>query len=264
MERLPTDSGTSGPAPPAGPHRFPATRRNRRDRYRTAVPGKGRQADASRRRMVGTAALALLLQAGVLTTVFAAIGHASPAPATRDAFAAKLEYCQECHGAAGQGYHGFYPIPRLAGQQTRYFENQLHAFADRRRANDIMYNVARSLDPAMIAALAAHFRALDPPPLEGGARKVAAAGREIFQNGDPAANVAACAACHGPDARGTDEFPRLAGQLYPYIVKELTNFAAERGRNPANPDTSAIMKPVAHSLTRPQIEAVAAYLSSLN
>jgi len=127
-----------------------------------------------------------------------------------------------------------------------------------------MFNIARSLNPAMMAALAADFGALNPAPLEGASRRQVAAGKEIFQNGDPAANVAACAACHGPDAKGTAEFPRLAGQLYPYIVKVLTNFSRERGQNPANPDTSAIMKPVAHSLTKPQIEAVAAYLSSLN
>jgi cytochrome c553 len=43
----------------------------------------------------------------------------------------------------------------------------------------------------------------------------------------------------------------------------LVNWSEERGRDPAKPDTSAIMKPIAHSLTEPQIAAVAAYLNSL-
>jgi cytochrome c553 len=90
-----------------------------------------------------------------------------------------------------------------------------------------------------------------------------ARGEQIFQNGVPEANVAACAACHGPDATGSEQIPRLAGQLYPYVVKVLENWSKERGQNPANPDTSTIMKPVAHSLTKPQIEAVAAYVNSL-
>jgi len=226
--------------------------------------GKARGTGGARGSITKIAGLALSMQLAVLAILLSTIGRADTATAPRESVAAKMEYCRECHGAAGQGYHGFYPIPRLAGQQTQYFENQLHAFAERRRENNIMYNVARSLSPAMIAALAADFRALNPPPLEGASRRPAAAGREIFQNGDPGANVAACAACHGPDAKGTTEFPRLAGQLYPYIVKVLTNFGRERGQSPASPDTSAIMKPVAHSLTRPQIEAVAAYLSSLN
>ena len=226
-------------------------------------PDKARGTGGALGRIPKIAGLALSVQLAGLAILVSTIGRADTATIPRESVAAKMEYCQECHGAAGQGYHGFYPIPRLAGQQTQYFENQLHAFSERRRENNIMYNVARSLSPAMIAALAADFRALNPPPLEGASRRPAA-GREIFQNGDPGANVAACAACHGPDAKGTTEFPRLAGQLYPYIVKVLTNFGRERGQSPASPDTSAIMKPVAHSLTRPQIEAVTAYLSSLN
>ena len=90
-----------------------------------------------------------------------------------------------------------------------------------------------------------------------------AEGRKIFEGGIPDANVAACAACHGPEATGRDQIPRLAGQLYPYLIKALTNWGKERGQLPANPDTSFIMAPVAHSLTRSEVEAVAAYLSSL-
>src|SRR6516165_8905374 len=38
---------------------------------------------------------------------------------------AKLQYCKVCHGVSAQGFRGFYPIPRLAGQQPTYLENQL-------------------------------------------------------------------------------------------------------------------------------------------
>jgi cytochrome c553 len=41
------------------------------------------------------------------------------------------------------------------------------------------------------------------------------------------------------------------------------NWSKERGQDPANPDTSAIMEPIAQGLTEPQIAAVAAYLSYL-
>ena len=57
--------------------------------------------------------------------------------------------------------------------------------------------------------------------------------------------------------------PRLAGQLHDYILRKLVNWSKERGQDPANPDTSAIMEPIAHGLTEPQIKAVAAYLSYL-
>ncbi len=126
-----------------------------------------------------------------------------------------------------------------------------------------MFNVAHALKPGMLAVLAANFRELNPQPIGGAPRRLVAAGKKIFEDGVPDANVAACAACHGPDAAGSGVIPRLAGQLYPYVIKELTNWGKERGQNPAKPDTSAIMSPVAHSLTKPQIEAVAAFVSDL-
>lgn len=216
--------------------------------------------------MFSRVGMLLPLQAALLALVFSATGHADSAdrsPASAGGFKAKLQYCQDCHGPSGQGYRGFYPIPRLAGQQTDYIENQLRAFIERRRPNNIMANVAHVLSPAMINALATHFRSLNPAPIGGAPRQLVAEGRRIFEGGVPDANVAACAACHGPDATGRGQIPRLAGQLYPYLIKELTNWGKERGQLPAHPDTSFIMAPVAHSLNKSEVEAVAAYLSYL-
>ena len=177
---------------------------------------------------------------------------------------AKLQYCKVCHGVSAQGFRGYYPIPRLAGQQPTYLENQLQAFIEHRRTNNVMFNVAHSLSPSMVTALAANFNALNPPPLLGGApRQLVATGGKIFQDGLPDQDIAACAACHGPDAAGAGVIPRLAGQLYPYVIDKLVNWGKERGQNPKIPDTSAIMSPVAHSLNKSQIEAVAAYVSTL-
>jgi cytochrome c553 len=176
---------------------------------------------------------------------------------------AKISYCKDCHGVSAQGYNGYFPIPRLAGQQPVYLENQLRAFIEHRRTNNIMFNVAHSLSPGMVDALAAHFASLHPPPIGGAPRQLVATGRKIFEDGMPEVNIAACAACHGPEATGSGQIPRLAGQLYPYMIKTLNNWDKERGRNPTVPDASAIMSPVAHSLNRSQIEAVAAFVSTL-
>ena len=88
-------------------------------------------------------------------------------------------------------------------------------------------------------------------------------GKRIYQEGVPAANVPPCASCHGPEAKGADAFPRLAGQLNDYIIKKLTNWDKERGQQKDRPDNSAIMQPIAHDLTEAQIRAVAAYVSYL-
>ena len=176
---------------------------------------------------------------------------------------AKIQYCSECHQPSGQGYRGASPIPRLAGQQTEYFQNQLHAFIERRRTNKFMFKVAHSLSPTMLAAIAEHFKDLNPKPLGGAPRELVDTGKKIFEEGVPDANIPPCSSCHGPEAKGNGAFPRLAGQLYPYLIKVLTNWDKERGQDAANPDTSAVMQPIAHSLTESQIKAVAAYLSYL-
>ncbi len=175
----------------------------------------------------------------------------------------KIAYCKTCHGQSGQGYRGATPIPRLAGQQVEYFENQTKAFVERRRENKFMYNVAHVLSPAMLTALAKHFSTLNPKPLGGASRDHISEGKTIYDEGLPKSDVPACAACHGADAKGNGLFPRLAGQLNEYIVKNLTNWDKERGQDRKNPDNSAIMQPIAHNLTPAQIAAVAAYLNYL-
>jgi cytochrome c553 len=199
-----------------------------------------------------TAILAAALSAGLSIAVHA------------DDLQAKLAYCKTCHGLSGQGYHGYYAMPRLAGQQPKYIENQLRAFIEHRRKNAIMANVAHALSPSMLSALAHHFKDLNPPPLGGGGpRSSIATGKRIYEEGLPESNVPACSACHGPDARGQDQIPRLAGQLPDYFYSKLVNWTAERGQNSSMPDSSAVMGPTSHNLTKSQIAAVAAYVSSL-
>lgn len=206
--------------------------------------------------------LRLMLQTVALVIACVAVAKAEDR-AGASGLQTKLEYCTTCHGLSGQGYRGYFTMPRLAGQQQKYIENQLRAFIERRRVNPIMFNVAHSLSPSMLAALSAHFHGLNPPPLGGGPRNLVATGQTIYQEGVPEDNIAACSACHGADAKGQDEIPRLAGQLHDYIYNKLVNWSKERGQNPANPDTSAIMTPTAHNLTHAQVAAIAAYVSYL-
>jgi cytochrome c553 len=204
------------------------------------------------------------LPTAILAIVFSAAGRAQDTPDfSKRALQAKIDYCKTCHGVQGQGFHGFTAIPRLAGQQTEYIENQLRAFIERRRENKFMYTVSHVLSPAMRTALAEHFSELDPKPLGGAPRDLVPEGKRIYEQGLPSDDVPACASCHGPEAKGNGPFPRLAGQLHDYILNKLVNWNSERGRDPTNPDTSAIMQPIAHNLTKSQITAVAAYLSYL-
>jgi cytochrome c553 len=212
--------------------------------------------------------LRLGLSVTILAIAFSGVVCAdgrSAAALSRGGLQAKIQYCYDCHGSSGRGYRGYFPMPRLAGQTTEYFDNQLRAFVERRRETHIAMPMSRvhGLSPEMRRTLAAHFADLNPKPFGGAQRRLVATGRAIYEEGVPDDNVPACSACHGPEAKGSGPIPRLAGQLYPYTTKELANWSRERGQNLTAPDPSAVMRPIAHSLSRSQIEAVAAYLSYL-
>lgn len=205
---------------------------------------------------------ALLAALGVARAAAAPADNA-PAALPPQELAAKIHYCTTCHGISGQGFRGYYPIPRLAGQQPEYIKNQLLAFTQKRRKNPIMFSVAHVLSPQMLAALSAYFNKLDPKPLGGAPQSLVADGKSIFTQGVPAKDVPPCATCHGDAAKGNGEIPRLAGQLNDYVIAKLTNWDKERGQIASQPDTSALMAPIAHALTPAQIKAVAAYVSTL-
>jgi len=204
-----------------------------------------------------------VLRAAAISLLISASAHAEDKSSVSPAeLKAKIDYCKTCHGVNGQGFRGAAPMPRLAGQQPDYIKNQLQAFIDKRRANPVMNNVAHVLSPAMLQGLADYFQSLNPKPLGGAPHDQVAAGEKIYKEG-LGDKVPACASCHGADAHGNGEFPRLAGQLNDYMFRKLTNWEKERGQDKNKPDTSAIMQPIAHDLTPDQIKAVAAYLSYL-
>ena len=210
----------------------------------------------------------LSLQMALLAIALAAPGpvqSAETATTSQRDLQAKLVYCKTCHGVAAEGYRGSVPMPRLAGQQREYLENQLQAFVDGRRKNKFMFDVAKVLSPTMRTALAEHFENLNPRPVGGTPRELVRAGKKIYEEGVPDSNIPACSSCHGADAKGGAVGPRLAGQLREYTFKTLMHWSDERGQDPAKPDasTAAIMEPIARSLTSTQISAVAAYLSEL-
>src|SRR5476651_1345347 len=134
----------------------------------------------------------LALPTAILAIVLSAPGRADEpvkADFSPQALQAKIEYCKTCHGVSGQGFHGSTPIPRLAGQQTQYIENQLQAFIERRRDNKYMYNVSHVLSPTMRTALAKHFSELKPKPLGGAPKELVSAGKKLYDEGLPDAQV---------------------------------------------------------------------------
>ena len=67
--------------------------------------------------------------------------------------------CVSCHGAKG---HGTPQLPRLAGQQPVYLENQLKQFNTRERNNDnaVMHAIASKLSELEMKAVASYISGL--------------------------------------------------------------------------------------------------------
>jgi len=164
--------------------------------------------------------------------------------------------CTWCHGTSAQGYS---KAPRLAGQRVDYLVNQLEAFATHKRdeflSTKYMWYATAHLDPLTLRNLAAYFSALPPEAAKDGDSELAAEGKIIFENGVPNENIAACQACHGPEAQGVREIPRLGGLSYFYLKRRLEQWS--QGQNA----WQIPMPKVARSLSPNQIAAVASYLS---
>ena len=164
--------------------------------------------------------------------------------------------CTWCHGMSAQGYS---KAPRLAGQRVDYLVNQLQSFATHKRdeflSTKYMWYAAAHLDPLTVHNLAAYFSALPPEAAKDGDSELVAEGRIIFENGVPNENIAACQACHGPEAQGVREIPRLGGLSYSYLERRLEQWSQGH-------DAWGIPMPkVARSLSPNQIAALASYLS---
>lgn len=166
--------------------------------------------------------------------------------------------CATCHGPQGHSYSPKFPV--LAGQHAKYLDAQLQAFKAQTRGDPdalgYMWGMAAPLNDALMAALADYYSRQLPVAGPTGAAALITRGKDIYQNGDSAAGIPPCAACHGAGAAGTDDYPRLAGQHVQYLIKQLRSFQN-------NMRNVAVMHGVAKGLQLGDMEAVATYLQSL-
>ena len=190
-------------------------------------------------RIVGCALIAVLVVAG-------------PVASAQDAAAGgkKAEVCVECHGPKGNSTQGKYPI--LAGQTPRYLYLQLKDFKEGRRSDPDMTPKAKDLSREDMFDLAAYFSAQ---------KQVATAFKPDparVAKGKAKADETLCTMCHLGGFLGQNEIPRVAGQQYDYVVKQLRDFKARHRTNDAGNMVS-----VAQTLNDDDIENLAHYLASL-
>jgi cytochrome c553 len=163
----------------------------------------------------------------------------------------KAEVCVECHGVDGNST--IPSIPSLAGQPPLYVYYQLVQFREGRRKDPQMSPYAADVSDADMQDIAAYFAVQKPVALPSGEpdpAKVVAAKRAI--------EVHHCLSCHAPGLVGQDHIPRLAGQSYEYLLKQLRGFKAQ-----TSADIDGSMTTVAQVLSEEEIEALAHYLAQM-
>ena len=155
--------------------------------------------------------------------------------------------CQGCH--AIPNYKNVYPtysVPKVHGQRPEYLLAALKAYKSGERSHGTMHSQAASLSEQDMADIAVYF---------AGSEVLTKSTNDVPEDKRPKAS-ATCLACHGTNGVGiTADYPTLAGQHKDYIERALHDYQKGGRKN-------AIMAGMAATLTKEDIEALAAYYSS--
>ena len=196
--------------------------------------------------------LSICLGLGLITQANAA-GNA-------EAGQARSATCAACHGVDGNSVNPQWPS--IAGQDSGYIARQLKAFKSGERENPLMSPQAMGLSDQDVEDLAAFFSSQS---IVGGTAdaELAPAGERLYRGGNLEANIAACAACHGPSGSGNPpaSYPALAGQHAEYTVAQLR--AYREGSRTTDAQMNQMMRNVAARMTDNEMRAVAAYIQGL-
>ena len=161
------------------------------------------------------------------------------------------DVCSGCHGARGNSQDQAYPS--LAAQPAPYIAAQLHNFGSGQRNNPNMGPLAMTMSPKEVDLLSNYF-ARQP----AGDNKFFEPDSALREKGRTLVTNAGCAACHGGNLMGQDQFPRLAGQGYDYLLEQLDAFASGARTDPTGP-----MKQVAQAASPADRKAMVTYLASM-
>ena len=203
--------------------------------------------DTSRKNL----ALAACMLGAFMTTTLASAEQLANTPASK-----VIARCETCHGPGGNSLSG--TVPRLNGQNVEYIRRRLSELQDPTRedphATRTMGAIGHEFDTATLAAIETFFsNQLPSQPL--GSRAHAAEGMKIFMNGAAAQNVPACRTCHGDNAEGNGEIPRLAGQHAIYLSNQLQRLRLSMRESPT-------MYHPTRAMTDAQIDAIVAFLAN--
>ena len=178
----------------------------------------------------------------------AAAAQTATAPASKAP--AKAAICDACHGPNGRAVITVNPV--LAGQTSRYLYLQLRDFQEGHRSDPQMTPMVAGLSRDEMRELADWYAAQKQAPQAFTPDSAKA------KLGRAKADETLCTMCHLGGFSGQNEIPRVAGQHYDYVLKQLVAFKARTRTNDAGSMTS-----VANTLNDTDIENLAHFLASL-
>ncbi len=102
--------------------------------------------------------LAKLALAAACTVVFPALA-ADPPKGNIEAAKAKVSMCIGCHGIPGYraSFPEIYSVPKIAGQNEKYIQSSLRAYATGERTHPTMDAISKSLSDQDMADLAVYY-----------------------------------------------------------------------------------------------------------
>ncbi len=169
---------------------------------------------------------------------------------------ALFEKCAACHQADGSGV-GAKGIPNISGQHYEFIVKQIADFRDTERLDIRMesstsqHYLRGAQDLADVAAYISRLPTRSTNDV--GSAKNAYAGKLAYDRG--------CAQCHGAfgEGNGRLRYPRLAGQHYTYLMKQIDAMVGGYRAN-VSWDHAQMLA----SLKDEEMTGVADYLSRLN
>jgi cytochrome c553 len=186
----------------------------------------------------------------LLAVLFSPMAQGTP-------LAERLQLCSGCHNLDGNSV--IPENPKLSGLDTEYIIRQLNDFKSGSRKSPVMGSIIPMVQEKEFEALAAYFHKQKPSQGAAVDAKLAAQGKEIYDEGIVGSAVPACSGCHNEDGSGTDKYPRIAGQHSAYLVQQLLSFKSGERAN----DSKAVMRAVAKRMNEKEIRAVAEYVVTL-
>lgn len=193
---------------------------------------------------------------------------ASPGDPQKGAGRAEALYCGVCHGPKGRSETPEWPS--LAGQGEGYLAKQLALLRGGERVSLEMGPIAKTLTDEDIADLSAYYAAQSlpssPSPAPDGSTIAT-----LYQKGDAARALQACADCHGLTGSGdarmlapalrTQQPTYLRSQLEAYGRRSRYKSAAPSGLDPAGLQA---MYDAGSRLTADEMQQLALYLRGLD